>query len=269
VIQSGLCSITFRKLSPEGIISACEENGLKAIEWGGDIHCPHGNESVASRIRKSCEDAGISTPSYGSYYRMNPKCAEPDFRRTLDTAVALGASTIRVWAGARSSAAMDYNYRQELISEARRIASLAGEANCRIAFEYHRGTATDTNDEALRLLNEVNHPAAGIYWQPREATKVEDRVAGLRMILPRLQHLHVFNWIGQPAERRPLTEAHEEWVRYASLLLEANLHGVCAYLEFVADDSLDSLRQDAQALQRILAEAARSHSPQLSKKNEN
>jgi hypothetical protein len=64
-------------------------------------------------------------------------------------------------------------------------------------------SATDTNGKALRLLNKVNHPAEGIYWQPREATSVDERLEGLRMILPGLQPLHVFNWNGVPTERRP------------------------------------------------------------------
>ena len=47
--------------------------------------------------------------------------------------------------------------------------------------------------------------------------------------------------------------------------MEAKHQGVCSYLEFAANDSLDSLRQDAKALKRILAEAARCHSPEVSK----
>jgi hypothetical protein len=63
----------------------------------------------------------------------------------------------------------------------------------------------------------------------------------------------------------PLAVAYDDWLCYARLAMEANHQGVCSYLEFAANDSLDSLRQDAKALKRILAEAARCHSPEVSK----
>ena len=38
--HTGLVSISFRKLSPEEVISAAAAAGLKAIEWGSDVHAP-------------------------------------------------------------------------------------------------------------------------------------------------------------------------------------------------------------------------------------
>ena len=252
MIRPGLCSITFRKLPPREIIAACVESGLQAIEWGGDIHCPHGDTAVAASLYQACNDAGIATPSYGSYFRMDPVCAEPDFRRVLDSAHALGAKTIRVWAGARASVDMDPSYRSRLVDEVRRVASLAESAGCAIGLEYHRHTATDTNAGALRMLEDADHPAVRIYWQPREVTPVDERLEGLQNILPHLCHLHVFQWIGTPIERRPLLEAEAEWRLYAGVAATAGASDIFAHLEFVRDDSLESLREDAQALHRIL-----------------
>jgi sugar phosphate isomerase/epimerase len=223
-----------------------------AIEWGGDIHCPHGDVATAKNLRRRCEDAGISTPSYGSYYRMNPECAEPDFRCVLDSAIALGAETIRVWAGGMSSRDMDSGYRNRLIEEIRRIASIAALARCSIGLEYHRNTATDTNTAALDLLKEIDHPAVKTYWQPREATLVEERLAGLRMILPWLCHLHVFHWVGTPVERRPLAESKEDWMTYFRTIGNIGIPDRCAFLEFVPNDSFEALCEEARALIRIL-----------------
>ena len=253
LIRAGLCSVTFRNLSSSQVIFACVENGLQTIEWGGDIHCPHGDTLVATSLRRSCKDAGIDIPSYGSYFRMDPECAQPDFRHVLDSALALGVSTIRVWAGRRSSLQMDESYRHRLVEEIRRIGSLAESAGCSIGIEYHRHTATDTNSHAMQLLAEVQHPAVKVYWQPRELTPVHERIEGLRMIRQWLCHLHVFNWVGTPVQRRPLGEAVGEWEQYLSEAIKEGLdQGICAYLEFVPGDSLDSLRVEAQSLKALL-----------------
>jgi hypothetical protein len=43
MIQTGLVSITFRQLSPPAIIDLVRQAGLEGIEWGGDVHVPHGD----------------------------------------------------------------------------------------------------------------------------------------------------------------------------------------------------------------------------------
>ena len=69
----GLVSISFRDLSVEQIIDLCKKNGLKSVEWGGDIHVPHGDTERAKRVYELCENNGISVAAYGSYYRVCPK----------------------------------------------------------------------------------------------------------------------------------------------------------------------------------------------------
>ena len=49
-IYTGLVSITFRRLNPLEIVSLVAENGLTAIEWGGDIHVPPGKLKLARDV---------------------------------------------------------------------------------------------------------------------------------------------------------------------------------------------------------------------------
>ena len=65
-IKTGLVSITFRKKSPEEVVALVCDAGLDAIEWGGDIHAPHGDLAKAREIREMCDSRGIAIPSYGS-----------------------------------------------------------------------------------------------------------------------------------------------------------------------------------------------------------
>ena len=94
----GLVSITFRQLSVTEIIALVTQAGLAAVEWGGDIHAPHGDEAQAQAIARMGADAGLRVAAYGSYYRVGHPETGP-FEAVLASAVALGAPHIRVWPG--------------------------------------------------------------------------------------------------------------------------------------------------------------------------
>ena len=116
MLKSGLTSVTFRSLPPKAIIDLVVQASLDAIEWGGDVHVPHGDIGRAGEIREMTEESGLITSSYGSYYRV---CAGRDSSRAagvmiteanppiegvLETAVELKVPTVRLWAGDRGSA---------------------------------------------------------------------------------------------------------------------------------------------------------------------
>ncbi|MCU0793379.1 MAG: sugar phosphate isomerase/epimerase [Opitutaceae bacterium] len=107
MIHPGLVSITFRKLSPVEIVGLVRKAGLRGIEWGGDVHAPHGDIGRAREVRALTEDAGLKVAAYGSYYRAGWSEANGlSFKHVLDSAVELGAPTIRVWPGNKGSAEM-------------------------------------------------------------------------------------------------------------------------------------------------------------------
>ena len=99
---TGLVSITFRKLTPAEIIGLVTQTPLGSIEWGGDIHVPHGDVKRAAEVGRMTREAGLAVSAYGSYYGETDGLV---FDRVLDSAVALGAPVIRIWAGRKESAA--------------------------------------------------------------------------------------------------------------------------------------------------------------------
>lgn len=113
-LHSGLVSVTFRKLSPPAIIALVQQAGLLGIEWGGDIHVPHGDLPQARQVRQMTLDAGIQVAAYGSYYRVGHPESGP-FEAVLETAGVLGAPTLRVWAGQQASAEASPAYRAQVI----------------------------------------------------------------------------------------------------------------------------------------------------------
>ena len=245
MLYSGLCSITFRQLTPREIVDLVAKAGLDAIEWGGDVHVPHGDLARAREVRALTEAAGIAVSSYGSYYRVGHDAPAP-FESVLATACELRAPNVRVWAGDRGSAAADAQYREAVVSESRRIASLAAAEGLVVSFEFHANSLTDTNESAVRLLTEIAHPAIRTYWQPDERADQDYRVEGLRALLPRLTNLHAFAW-GPNYERYPLSAGATAWAQYLGLAANTGRdHHVL--LEFVRDDSPAAFLEDAATL---------------------
>ncbi len=252
----GLCSITFRALSAEEVVRLAGSSAVRAIEWGGDIHVPHGEIGRATDVRKMTEDAGLSVASYGSYYRVGEETSLP-FSAVLKTALALGARVIRVWAGRQGSAQADAAAWKTVVEESRRIASEAEREGIVVAYEYHGNTLTDTRQSAVRLLRDVGHPAMKTYWQPFSHLSVEENLLGLRDILPYLVNIHAFWWTirdGTTA-REPISAGAEAWKRY---LREAAATGRNHHilLEFVAGDEPEAFLRDAQTLSSWLSRPA-------------
>ena len=259
MISPGLLSITFRQLAPQEIVDLVTEAKLKGIEWGGDVHVPHGDLVRAKEVRKMTADAGLAISAYGSYYRLDysESTDKLSFEKVLETAKTLGAPTIRVWAGKGGSAEMNAEGRRRAVKDAQRIGDLAAKARISISFEYHVATLTDTNESASQLLAEVNHPNVYSFWQPPVGEDIASCIEGLKMILPRLTNVHVYHWSGNPAERRPLAEGEEPWRAYLEVVQQADAPDQkdrFASLEFVKDDSPEVFMKDAATLRKWVEE---------------
>lgn len=251
MIDPGLVSVTFRKLSPHEIVDLARQAGLAGIEWGGDVHVPHGDLACAGEVAAMTTGAGLRVMAYGSYYRVGHDHELP-FESVLDTARALGAPVVRVWAGDQPSARADAAYWARIVEESRRIGDLAGEAGLRVVFEFHSGTLTDSNDSARRLIEQVAHPAVGMYWQPVVGQDVAYNVAGLRAMLPWLVNAHVFHWGPTTQDRHPLADGTDEWRQYLAVMRASGRpHG--ALLEFVPGDAPEAFLRDAATLKAWLS----------------
>lgn len=247
----GLCSVTFRQLSVGEVIELAKRAGLETIEWGGDIHAPHGDVAKATEVRTLTKSAGLSIAAYGSYYRVG-ESEETDlsFEEVLASAKALAAPSIRVWAGTRGSDAVKPDYFEKVVKDSRRIASLASKESITISFEYHAHTLTDTNKAAQALLATCDHDNLTTFWQPPHHTSPDYRAEGLEKILPKLTNIHAFYW-PEPGKRRPLAEGREEWLRYLETAKSSKRdHPVL--LEFVENDDPEAFLHDAKTLLELL-----------------
>ena len=156
-MKQGLVSVSFRELSVKEIIKLAKENNLKYIEWGGGPHVPMGNVKLARKVRSLMHGSGIKCPSYGSYYGVTYNEGEKPplpFKQICKTAVALGASVIRIWAGWPGCGEIDAEKERKAVIHTKMIASVAKKYNLTLAFECHWGTITE---EYHRSIEEINY----------------------------------------------------------------------------------------------------------------
>ena len=247
----GIVSVTYRPLTPKQLIDIAADASLCCIEWGGDVHVPHGDLDTAKAVGLMTRKAGLSVISYGTYYRAGT-CGEDFpavFSAMLDTADALGAPNLRLWAGTKHAEDVTSDERRSITNELSLCAAMAAERGKTISFEYHGGTLTNTAVSAKQLIEDLGAANASLYWQPNPHLSHEDNCAALALVLPYVSHVHVFAW--EPGKRLPLQSHIARWQDYLSMLKTTGRdHGLL--LEFVPQDDPAVLSAEAMTLCSML-----------------
>ncbi|UYZ10570.1 sugar phosphate isomerase/epimerase [Agrobacterium salinitolerans] len=250
--EPGLCSVTFRSLSPQAVIDLAAANDIKAIEWGADIHVPPGDLENARDVAERTAEAGLSVSSYGSYI-FAPDSTPEDVAAVLETAKALGAGHIRIWPGSRKRPSADYSpgERRAAAEALTTIARRAHDDGITIGLEYHPNSLTDTLPSALQLMQDLPMPNLFFYWQPAPGLPLEDALTEISALGPRICHLHVFAWLAD-ASRLPLVEHADYWRACIAALPESGWTKTAyAMLEFVKGDDVGQFVEDAVILGEI------------------
>ncbi|MGY8695588.1 MAG: sugar phosphate isomerase/epimerase family protein [Verrucomicrobiia bacterium] len=258
LLKPGLVSISFRELPLEGIVGLVTETGLAGIEWGGDVHVPHGDLVAAERSRVLTCDAGLQVSAYGSYYRFD-ECFEntddvgPEFEAVLDSAEAMGAPSIRVWPGRQSSADVSDGDRGRVVEQARKMGEDAGKRGIRIDFEFHDHSLTDTNEATGRLLDEIGHSNVGTFWQTKLLVGHAYRLEGLEALVDRVTNIHC-NFFGEDdwPNAHLLSDGEKDWADYLRVLTQSGLERWVT-IEHVKDNAVESFKRDAETLKLWIA----------------
>ncbi len=249
MLYPGLVSITYRQLNPKQLIALCKSNSLTAIEWGGDVHVPHGDLDTAARVAQMTRAAGISMPSYGTYYKAGAygENYRAEFKKILRTACALDTPALRLWAGSKNSEVITEDERGALIRELRNCADMAAEHGKIITFERHNGTLTNRAASALAMIEEIGRENVRTHWQPSQFLSHEENCAGLSLLLPYIDCVHVFAWEGTNSQRFTLAEHHDRWADYLSILKGAK-QDIYLLMEFTPTNDPAELPTEAETL---------------------
>ena len=243
--QLGLVSISFRKHTPEEIIQAVKAAGLSCIEWGSDVHAPCKDTDRLQSIAALQKEYGIECSSYGTYFNLETHSLNdlPDY---IAAAGILGTNTLRLWGGTRKGADMTVEELSAFTNTCRRAAAMAEEAGVILCLECHMRSVTETPDYAASLMEAVNSSHFRMYWQPFQWLDTEGSLAVAKAVAPYARHIHVFNWRG--GDRFPLLDAVEDWKAYLTAFTTPRT----LLLEFMPDDRMESLPNEADALRRII-----------------
>jgi sugar phosphate isomerase/epimerase len=195
------------------------------------------------------EDAGVKVAAYGSYYRLGVRDQAP-FESVLETAVALSAPTVRIWAGTKSSVDATEEDWSRVAVDAKRVAGLAAQVQLTVSFEFHDLTLNDNAAGTVRLMESIRMDNVHTLWQPPADATQEECTAGLRAVLPWLGNVHVFCW--RPGYTRlPLSEGEPDWTHYIHAIQTTGRNHFLM-LEFVRDNLPDAFFEDAQTLKAWL-----------------
>ncbi len=246
-MKTGLTSVTFRQLSPILVVEHAKNAGLFGIEWGGDIHVPPGDIATALDLSKLTRDAGLTVMSYGSYFRALP---DDNFSPILDTATALGAPVIRIWAGTKSPDMLSGFEFESMVLSIRKACKEAEEREIALVLEYHRNTFTETAQGAVQLLDAVNQPNLKTYWQPNPKLSYLQHLSEIRQLRKWLIGFHVFCWKNDET-RCLLEDGSKQWEAYIN---QADIVDLRLLLEFVKDDNEHNFYRDVNTLKKIIKE---------------
>lgn len=247
IITPGLCSVTLRSHSIEEVVAVASEAGLSGIEWGTDAHVK--DAGSADRAREACAAAGLKILSLGSYYKAGFSEDFGPFDQILALSVRAGAPRVRVWAGNVEPVDANEHVWDAVVEDTRRIAGLAAEHGLELAFEFHGGTLTSTAEATLELLERVDRPNVGAYWQPAVGISDQEALASLHRIIDYVVGVHCFSW--WPATNRIPLEGRKQLWRAVSDVIRGNSCGMDMMLEFVEEDLPGNVARDAAFLRRI------------------
>ena len=243
--KSGIVSISFRKYSPKEILSFAKDSGLSYVEWGGDVHVPHGDIKTATEIKALTDSYGLASAEYGSYYAISQ--SEPElFSAVAKTARTLGTNIIRVWPGKGTpSDSLTNEKYEEFVADAKRICDLAPDMT--IALECHPNSLTDEYHTALKFISDVGKDNLKMLWQPNQYRPLDYNLDSIKALMPYIVGVHVFSWVRNA--RLPLKEGEASWKKYIELLSEKDLFYM---LEFMHDDNIETLKETAAVLNNWL-----------------
>lgn len=96
----------------------------------------------------------------------------PDFKpgpengAVLDSAEALGAPRVRLWAGEMDFEKATEDYIKAVADRAHEVAQLAQQRGLSIDLEFHGGTLNNSAEHSLELLDRIDHPNVHTPWLP-------------------------------------------------------------------------------------------------------
>lgn len=243
----GLVSVSFRQHSPREILEAVRAAGLSCIEWGSDVHAPCNDIKRLCEIAALQNEYGIFCSSYGTYFRLGETPTD-ELEAYIKAARLLGTNVLRLWCAGKSGENMTDGERGCLLNACKKASEIAENNNAILCMECHKGTFTESPDDAVWLMETINSPHFRMYWQPFQWQSADENTNNAAKIANYAEHIHVFNW--REEEKLPLAEGFADWQSYLKQFSKPRT----LLLEFMPDNKISTLSREAKALRLIIGD---------------
>ena len=160
----GLCSVTFRKKTPEAVVDIAKKAGVGYIEWGGDVHVK--TLADAKKVKALCHKADIKISSYGSYVN-SAVYDESKWIETCKIAKEMSAEAIRIWLGKKNSQVTSEDEYKLILKNTKKMCDIAAEYNLLVCPECHDNTFNNNTDAILRFIGDLQKDNFKTYFQSR------------------------------------------------------------------------------------------------------
>lgn len=243
--KTGLCSISFRNLTPAEIIENMKTAGLDLVEWGSDVHAPKDNIALLKEIANLQKENEIICSSYGTYFKLGTDDLK-ELPQYINAAKILGTSILRLWCGNKNSEDYSKTEIKSLFSECKEAAKIAKENDVILCMECHNKTFTNKSKAAYALMQHVNSSCFRMYWQPNQFLTENENIESAKLLAPFTVNIHVFNW--KENKKFPLLEGTDIWKKY----LKEFSGNQTLLLEFMPDGKAESLVPESNTLKEML-----------------
>lgn len=163
-LKTGVASVTFRNKCIEEIIEICKKENVNYIEWGSDVHVKSHEDAL--KAKKLCDEAGITICSYGSYYKVGYG-NQDEWKALCENAHAMGAKSIRVWLGNKSSQKVSDKEYSQILEDCKSICDTANKYQLIVSPECHDNTLNDNTDVIIKFIAELDRCNFKTYFQSR------------------------------------------------------------------------------------------------------
>ncbi|WP_435156401.1 sugar phosphate isomerase/epimerase family protein [Haladaptatus sp. DFWS20] len=188
-MRFGLCTISAKESGVETVLSQAADAGYDGVEvWGGHVEP---GETDPDSVRKTAASLGLAIPVYGSYLRPGTDGFEENLPIALDTADALGADLIRIWAGEQEYGNHDDAHWERVVSDLRTLTAAANDYDIGVTVEKHEGSLTNRTEGARRLIETIDDARCGLNWQPLFGMSPESIRREARELAPLSNNIHV------------------------------------------------------------------------------
>ena len=248
-MKVALCSIAFRERLLEYTLAVAADIGFQGVEiWGREPHISEQfDASRVKAVRRMVGERGLEVAVFGSYLRLGAthtnSAGTVSLKDVVQTAAALGAPIIRVWASDLGSDEADEQVWQNTVAEAREAAACAAKMGLVLAAEMHSNTLADTASCARKLVEDVDSDAFALNFQASSKLTDDKPTERLVAVLPSVVHLHAQNYAplddnGDRVERVGLADGFVDYAPLVSLLRKAGYQGSLA-VEFAPTNAKD------------------------------